>query len=135
MIDDEILEQYRNEMKEKTKRIIAQNNYEFYKNHLGNDSVEALTLLEKIKDGYNPTQKDVFIIMCEDKNMIVEYTRFYDIRERVSKGFISEEDFDYLIRRMEIGNQNLEQSLKNDFIKKGILVKEYPKEDKEKGLN
>ena len=73
--------------------------------------------------------------MCSDKDKIKEYVKFYDIKERVSKGVISEEDFDYLIMRMEIGDIALEQSLKAEFIKKGILVKEYPKEEQEKSLN
>ena len=135
MNDEEIISNYKVKMDEESKKIIAQNNYRFYLEHLGNDSPEALALLEKIKEGYNPNQRDVFVIMCDDKNKIEEYTRFYDIRERVSKGVISEEDFDYLIMRMEIGDKALEQSLKAEFIKKGILFKEYPQEEQEKSLN
>ena len=97
MSDEQKMEEYKQKIEDETKKLIAQQNYEFYKSHLGNDSLEALELLEKIKNGYEPNEKDVFIIMHNNLEEIKMYKTIYDLKERVSKGKISEADFNYLI--------------------------------------
>ena len=132
MTDEELVANLRLSMEAETKKIIAKQNYDFYLSKLGNDTPEALELLEKIKNGYEPNQRDVFVIMCNDLEQIKEYTTFYDLRERIKNGIVSEQDFNYLISAMQINDPVIEEQLRKKFIEKGILVKEYPKDQETK---
>lgn len=53
---------------------------------MGNNTPEALSLLERIKEGYEPNERDVFVIIHDNEAEIKTYCKMYDIRKRVSKG-------------------------------------------------
>ena len=132
MTDEEIIANVKMAMEEQTKKIIAKQNYDFYLSKLGNSTPEALDLLERIKNGYQPNQRDVFVIMCDNLEQIERYTTFYDLRERTKNGTISERDFNFLLKEMQINDPNLESQLRSKFTEKGILIKEYPQAEETK---
>ena len=77
----------------------------------------------------DPETKDINLAIYEQ---IKEYTTFYDLRERTKNGIVSEQDFNYLISAMQINDPVIEEQLRKKFIEKGILVKEYPKDQETK---
>ena len=78
-------------------------NYEFFLKNSVNKSESAKAILEKIKNGYNPTEADIFELMNTDQERIDEYRAFHDIRDKVSSNEkISKEDLELLISELDL---------------------------------
>ena len=113
-----------NENEEMIKSIINQR-YNYYLKAKTNNSEHANMLLEKIKNGYEPNDADVFELCCDDEEKITEYREMFDIKQRVKDGKISKKDYEYLINKIGINDEYLEEVLREKFTLSGKLVEEY----------
>ena len=112
------------ESKDYEQAIINQR-YNFYLSKKVNNSDHANMILEKIKNGYEPNEADVFELCCDEQDKIDEYREMYDIKQRVSNGQISQADYDYLINKIGVSDEYLESTLRQAFTESGKLVDEY----------
>lgn len=113
-----------NENEEMDRAIINQR-YNYYLKVKINNSEHANMLLEKIKNGYEPNDADVFELCCDDEEKITKYREMFDIKQRVKDGKISEKDYEYLINKIGINDEYLEEVLREKFISSGKLIEEY----------
>ncbi len=89
-------------------------NYEFFLKNSVNKSKSAKAILEKIKEGYDPNDADIFELTNTDQKRIDEYRTFYDIREKVSSNEkISKDDLEFLINELDLNGK-----LSSDLIDK-----------------
>lgn len=106
-------------------RAIIKQRYNYYLKVKTNNSERANMILEKIKNGYEPNDADVFELCCDDEEKIMEYRKMFDIKQRVKDGHISKNDYEYLIEKIGINDKYLEDLLREKFISSGKLVEEY----------
>ena len=111
------------ENEEFNKAIINQR-YNYYLSKKVNNSESANKILERIKDGYEPDDADVFELCCNDQKMIEEYREMFDIKQRVKNGNISKSDYDFLIEKVGVNDEYLESLLKQMFISTGKIVED-----------
>ena len=109
---------------------INKQRYNFYYNHRKNYSKRADMILEKIKNGYNPNDADVFEIFCDDEEQIKKYRYIFELKERVKDGYISYEDFYSIIDSIGINDYNIVDAIKHEYEAKGILVEDYNEKQK-----
>lgn len=112
------------ENNEFNKAIINQR-YNYYLSKKVNNSESATKILEKIKNGYDPNDADIFELCCDEQSKIDEYRTMFDLKQRVKDGKISNADYDFLIKKIGIEDQYLEPLLRNMFISSGKLIEEY----------
>ena len=80
--------------------------YEYYKKNRINFSKSSEEILEKIKNGYIPNEKDVFELLTTEEEKINQYKKFYDIKDSISKnGTIDKENLDFLIKQLNLDEQ------------------------------
>ena len=100
--------------------------YDYYSKHRKNFSKEADNLIEKIKNGHEPTDKEVFFLSCseewlnEHKDQVKLKEELDEIRNRVACGTITEKDFNRLTEICRFSEDDIKQ-LRSEFSKKGIL--------------
>lgn len=103
--------------------------YDYFFKNRKNFSKEADELLEKIKNGYEPTDKEIFFLsssqewLDEHKELVSLKDELDEIRNRVACGNISEKDFNRLTEICEFNKEDIEK-LRTSFSKKGILNEE-----------
>lgn len=102
--------------------------YEQYQKQKINNSDSANNIMDKIKNGYIPNDADVFELCCDVQKKVDEYREMFDIKQRVKDGKISEQDYQFLINKIGINDDYLQSLIKQIFLNKGILVKDYQKE-------
>lgn len=91
--------------------------YETYAKQQVNFSPSANAIMEKIKNGYDPNQADVFELMTNDQAKVDKYRYFYDLKQKAldtSKEF-TEEEFDSLIDLMGLKDETLISRLKDKY--------------------
>ncbi|MBR1718233.1 MAG: hypothetical protein IJ715_03065 [Bacilli bacterium] len=110
---------------EELDRSIINKRYNYYLKTKTNNSEHANMILEKIKNGYEPNDADVFELYCDDEEKITEYREMFDIKQRVKGGQISEKDYEYLIKKIGINDKFLEEALREKFTSSGKLVEKY----------
>ncbi len=103
--------------------------YDYFFKNRKNFSKEADELLEKIKNGHEPTDKEVFFLSCseewlnEHKDQVKLKEELDEIRNRVACGTITEKDFNRLTEICGFSREDIER-LRTSFSKKGILKEE-----------
>lgn len=100
---------------------LASRRYEYYLNQKINNSDSANRLMERIKEGYDPNEADVFELVCDEQEKIDEYRKMFDVKQRVKDGQITEADYQFLINKIGIKDDYLQPLMKQMFIAKGIL--------------
>lgn len=77
--------------------------YELFANNRINFTKEADDLLEKIKNGGELSDRDAFILNCDDPQKISEYSKFDDIKNRIQdNNAITIDDFNFLCEAMRL---------------------------------
>jgi len=110
---------------EELNKAISNQRYNYYLSKKINNSEHANMILDQIKNGYEPNAADVFELCCDDEEKITEYREMFNIKQRVKDGIISEKDYEYLIKKIGIKDEYLEEILKEKFMSSGKLVEEY----------
>ncbi len=109
-------------MDKELEEAIVSNRYQYYEKNRINHSDSADRIMEKIKNGYDPNEADVFELMNDSEEKIKLYRRFYEIRDKVGKERrISKEDFDFLISILGVDSEWA------DYLQKGFEYKEMVK--------
>ena len=111
--------------KDELDRVLINQRYNYYLKVKTNNSEHANMLLEKIKNGYEPNDADVFELCCDDEEKNAEYREMFDIKQRVKDGQISKKDYEYLIKKIGINDEYLEGLLREKFTLSGKLAEEY----------
>lgn len=120
-----------NDNKDLEQALISQR-YEQYQKQKINNSDSANAIMDKIKNGYIPNEADVFELCYDNQKKVDEYREMFDVKQRVKDGPISEQDYQFLINKIGINDDYLQSLIKQIFLNKGILVKDYPKEENDK---
>lgn len=95
--------------------------YELYANNRINFTKEADDLLEKIKNGGELSDREAFILNCDDPQKISEYSKFDDIRKQIKEdNAITLNDFNFLIDAMKL-DSHTKRLLEIGFKSKGLI--------------
>lgn len=119
---------------EEFERAIIKQRYNFWLEKRINYSNSANEILERISEGYDPNEADVFELCCDNEEQIRQYRAMYELKQRVKGGKISKKDFAILIKEIGLENDIMGSKLKDEFINLGILVDEYEDVDLERKL-
>lgn len=85
--------------------IAIKQEYELFANNCINFTKEADDLLEKIKNGGELSNKEAFILNCDDPQIISEYSKFDDIKNRIhDNNTITLNDFNFFMWSNEVGS-------------------------------
>ena len=77
--------------------------YELFANNRINFTKEADDLLEKIKNGGELSNKEAFILNCDDPQIISEYSKLDDIKKQIKEdNAITLNDFNFLCEAMKL---------------------------------
>ena len=105
--------------------------YELFANNRINFTKEADDLLEKIKNGGELSKKEAFILNCDDPQIISEYSKFDDIKNRIQdNNAITLDDFNFLCEAMKL-DPHTKRLLEIGYKSKG-LISEFKPENSEK---
>ena len=95
--------------------------YELYANNRINFTKEADDLLEKIKNGGELSNKEVFILNCDDPQIISKYLKFDDIKNRIQdNNAITLDDFNFLCEAMKL-DPHTKRLLEIGYKSKGLI--------------
>lgn len=95
--------------------------YELYANNRINFTKEADDLLEKIKNGGELSDTEVFILNCDDPKKISEYSKFDDIRKQIKEdNAITLNDFNFLCDAMKL-DSHTKRLLEIGYKSKGLI--------------
>lgn len=95
--------------------------YELYANNRINFTKETDDLLEKIKNGGELSDREAFILNCDDPQKISEYSKFDDIRKQIKEdNAITLNDFNFLIDAMKL-DSHTKRLLEIGFKSKGLI--------------
>ncbi len=104
----------------------ASQRYDYYSEERLNFSDNATIIMNKIKDGYDPNEADVFELLERDQKRIDDYRKFYNIRKDIEDtGKISEGDLKFLIESLGV-DEETSKKMYEGFKEKGV-VKNGPK--------
>ena len=96
--------------------------YELFANNHINFTKEADELLEKIKNGGELTDREAFILNCDDPKKISEYSKFDDIRKQINEdNAITLDDFNFLIDAMKL-DSHTKRLLEIGYKSKGLIL-------------
>ena len=109
-------------------RAIAKRNFEGYSKERVNFTPETDEIMNRIQQGHVPNKIEVFTLMCDEPEKIEQYKSMEQLKERVSNGKISLDDFETLIGIIGF-DEEISNALKREFELKGILISEYPSEE------
>lgn len=97
--------------------------YDYYLKNRVNFSKQADDILEKVKQGLEINDKEVFILFCDDINQINKYSYIYDIKQKVKNNELTEEDL-YDLCCLVFGSGTVEcQTVYDSFINSKIIEK------------
>ena len=95
--------------------------YELFANNRINFTKEADDLLEKIKNGGELSKKEAFILNCDDPQIISEYSKFDDIKNRIQdNNAITLDDFNFLCEAMKL-DPHTKKLLEIGYKSKGLI--------------
>ena len=96
--------------------------YELFANNRVNFTKEADDLLEKIKNGGELSDREAFILNCDDPKKISEYSKFDDIRKQINEdNAITLDDFNFLIDAMKL-DSHTKRLLEIGYKSKGLIL-------------
>ena len=99
----------------------ASQRFEYYSEKRLNFSDDSNSIINKIKDGYDPNEADVFELLETDQRRIDEYRKFYNIRKNIEdNGNISEEDLEFLVKKLNV-DEKTSNKLIDGFKEKGVV--------------
>ena len=91
-------------------------------------------MLEKIKNGGELSDRDAFILNCDDPQKILEYSKFDDIKNRIQdNNAITLNDFNFLCEAMKL-DPHTKRLLEIGYKSKG-LISEFKPENSENITN
>lgn len=95
--------------------------YELYANNRINFTKEADDLLEKIKNGGELSNKEAFILNCDDPQIISKYLKFDDIKKQIKEdNAITLNDFNFLCEAMKL-DSHTKRLLEIRYKSKGLI--------------
>ena len=95
--------------------------YELYANNRINFTKEADDLLEKIKNGGELSNKEAFILNCDDPQIISKYLKFDDIKKQIKEdNAITLNDFNFLCEAMKL-DSHTKSLLEIGYKSKGLI--------------
>lgn len=95
--------------------------YELFANNRINFTKEADDLLEKIKNGGELSNKEAFILNCDDPQIISEYSKFDDIKKQIKEdNAIILNDFNFLCEAMKL-DSHTKRLLEIGYKSKGLI--------------
>ena len=95
--------------------------YELFANNRINFTKEADDLLEKIKNGGELSNKEAFILNCDDPKIISEYSKFDDIKNRIQdNNAVTLDDFNSLCEAMKL-DSHTKRLLEIGYKSKGLI--------------
>lgn len=95
--------------------------YELFANNRINFTKEADDLLEKIKNGGELSNKEAFILNCDDPQIISEYSKFDDIKKQIKEdNAITLNDFNFLCESMKL-DPYMKRLLEVGYKSKGLI--------------
>lgn len=95
--------------------------YELYANNRINFTKEADDLLEKIKNGGELSNKEAFILNCNDPQIISKYLKFDDIKKQIKEdNAITLNDFNFLCEAMKL-DSHTKRLLEIGYKSKGLI--------------
>lgn len=95
--------------------------YELFANNRINFTKEADNLLEKIKNGGELSNKEAFILNCDDPQIISEYSKFDDIKKQIKEdNAITLNDFNFLCEAMKL-DSHTKRLLEIGYKSKGLI--------------
>ena len=104
--------------------------YELFANNRINFTKEADDLLEKIKNGCELSNKEAFILNCDDPQIISEYSKFDDIKNRIQdNNAITLDDFNFLCEAMKL-DPHTKRLLEIGYKSKGLISEFKPENNK-----
>ena len=105
--------------------------YELFANSRINFTNEADDLLEQIKNGGELSNKEAFILNCDDPQIISKYSKFDDIKKQIKEdNAITLNDFNFLCEAMKL-DSHTKRLLEIGYKSKG-LISEFKPENNEK---
>lgn len=105
--------------------------YELFANNRINFTKEADDLLEKIKNGCELSDREAFILNCDNHEQISEYCKIDDIQKRIQdNNAITLNDFNFLCEAMKLDSYT-KRFLEIDYKNKG-LISDFKSENSEK---
>lgn len=104
---------------------IIEERFKCYTSDRKNFTEEAEKIMEKIKNGYDPTNEEVFELITDSNNplemeRLKEYKLLNEIRKRAVEGTITKEDFEILTSKMGLEDY-FKDLLYQEFSKQGKL--------------
>ena len=95
--------------------------YELFANSRINFTNEADDLLEKIKNGGELSNKEAFILNCDDPQIISKYSKFDDIKKQIKEdNAITLNDFNFLCEAMKL-DSHTKRLLEIGYKSKGLI--------------
>lgn len=95
--------------------------YELFANNRINFTKEADDLLEKIKNGGELSNKEAFILNCDDPQIISKYSKFDDIKKQIKEdNAITLNDFNFLCEAMKL-DSHTKRLLEIGYKSKGLI--------------
>ena len=77
-------------------------------------------MLEKIKNGGELSDRDAFILNCDDPQIISEYSKFDDIKNRIEDNTVTLDDFNFLCEAMKL-DSHTKRLLEIGYKSKGLI--------------
>lgn len=95
--------------------------YELFANSRINFTKEADDLLEKIKNGGELSNKEAFILNCDDPQIISKYSKFDDIKKQIKEdNAITLNDFNFLCEAIKL-DSHTKRLLEIGYKSKGLI--------------
>ena len=95
--------------------------YELFANNRINFTKEADDLLEKIKNGGELSNKEAFILNCDDPQIISKYSKLDDIKKQIKEdNAITLNDFNFLCEAMKL-DSHTKRLLEIGYKSKGLI--------------
>lgn len=110
--------------------VIAKQNYDYFTKERKNFSEEANQIMEKIKRGHIPDDKEFKTMMHEEQwlkensDIMDRVDKLNELKQRVSGGKIDTRDFDELLSMVGFDDE-MSNLLRQEFSSKGILIENY----------
>ena len=95
--------------------------YELFANNRINFTKEADDLLEKIKNGGELSNKEAFILNCDDPQIVSKYSKLDDIKKQIKEdNAITLNDFNFLCEAMKL-DSHTKRLLEIGYKSKGLI--------------
>ena len=94
---------------------IIKEDLEYWKSQQKNFSESANLVIEKVQNGKKLNELDIFTLICDDDEKIQEYKKFFDIRESIKDGKLTQEGLDFLVDKLCGNDTDMAKKMKNGF--------------------